>query len=133
MVAPSHLIESCGCPSPVLHKNSGPHFGWYAGQLCDKKGRNLVTLPSLQVSSLVFCFFGNVFLIQRKGRERVGKQTLGSADASQTSFFLFSARYHLFLRVLYFLFCLLGNMVQTRTRWFLSAPGWIIELCHIRS
>jgi len=63
----------------------------------------------------------------------VGEQTLGSADALQTLFLLFSARYHLFLKVLYSLFCLLGNVVQTRIRWSLSAPGWIIELCHIWS
>lgn len=73
------------------------------------------------------------FSSRDKWRERVGEQTQGAVEASQTYFFLFSARYHLFLKVLYFLFSLLGNMVQTRIRWFLSAPGWIIELCHVWS
>lgn len=61
----------------------------------------------------------------------MNRQILGSA--SQASCFPFSARCHLFLKVLYFLSLLLGNMVQTRTRWFLSASGWIIELCHFWS
>lgn len=89
-------------------------------------------LPSLQVRSLLFFFLWKPVSHPEKSEKRVGEQTQGSGKASQTYiFFLFSARYHLFLKVLYFLFSLLGHMVQTRIRWFLSAPGQIIELCHV--
>lgn len=64
--APSHIVESGGCLSLALHKNSGCYFQCYVGQFCDKKGRNLGIFPSLQVTSLMFCFIGNLFLIHRK-------------------------------------------------------------------